>query len=633
MTIRRRRAQPSDRGLLALAAGVVFLGCQDPTQVTVQVSTKDIGCGDGPAEVNSTVFRAGSTADELAVEGERWSSLVPTLACEPQPPEGARIGDMAYVPSGADDARFSVEVFLGLNGKSAEACAEECGEDCIRASRRLGFVPQQQLLARIEADIRCRNVCCKEGQTCEGGLCVSDDGCGEGNCGGGGGVGGGGERERQLVGAFPVSDLMVPYLVGTVRSGVGSAKQESFVAAWRDRRAPLPPENEWRCRSEDGDVLVQAVTSSPDGVYLVGHWTGTAPLVCGGQIALSPLAGTNTNAFAIGRGESRTEVVHLFGWSEDVDPANTTGGSIRIEDLSLTSLLGPQQTGSKPHIVVVGSSDAVPFVGAPGTFGADGSLPPVWAASIPLGDGGAVEPQGASIRELAGETGEVRRMATSAVGDNEAVVVASIAPNGDAAPKLLAWRFIEAEGSQVAASVNEISGEVSNLWVQWFQRPSSELRLLLGMVASDGPVTLLPEEGNAEPLLTTGKCGVVSFAANAAEVFGGAAVEFEDDCDGIISTSTPSPFQARGPDVTRSDQGWTVRDPFDILLPPEVVDAVSVFRFDEPGQVWLGGTASADLNPGLSGATQVRRCDTDDAVHPWPAPSGAWPFLLCVNGI
>ncbi len=265
-----------------VAAGVATAACQDPTQIKVRVTTQAIPCGEEAGEVGSTVFLSGASATDLRDE-------VITERCEAQP-GGASIGDLTYIPSGDDEARFTVEVYLGLGDRRAESCPAACASDCvdgcegcIRASRRMSFVPHQKLLMTIVGDLACDGVCCDGGSTCVDGSCVSneiapcaegDPECGDGGVGGGGG--GGADEVRTVVGVYDVAlqNSVTAHLLGHIEGG---ERRQGYVAAL-DATGAQP--RAMRCASEGGDVTMISAVPGQGRIYALGRWDGTGPLLC-----------------------------------------------------------------------------------------------------------------------------------------------------------------------------------------------------------------------------------------------------------------------------------------------------------------------------------------------------------------
>ena len=173
MPRRRGATLPPAGGLLALG---LLVGCRDPTQVTLEISTDAPCVEEGPSApvVTSTAIVTGSPTTFR--EAARAPAAV-TTQCR----EAGDIGTLVVTPSDGKDAQIGVRVLVGVRGRSAEECAAQCGPDCIEATRRVGFIPHTPLRLPIAANRSCIGVCCPVGETCIRGDCVDDaiDACGE----------------------------------------------------------------------------------------------------------------------------------------------------------------------------------------------------------------------------------------------------------------------------------------------------------------------------------------------------------------------------------------------------------------------------------------------------------------------
>lgn len=243
------------------AGGLALLlsACQDPTQIRVEVRTRGLDC----AEVTGTRLSSGP------LEGS------PTQRHDTSACSADRIGDLVYTPSGKTDGDFRLQVSVGVNGKTASACEQACGDDCILARRRMSFVPQQKLFMPITAEPSCISVCCPEEQTCVDGRCVStdidpclddgsncpdSDGAGGGGGGGTGGAGGGGggpAKGAEVVGIVPLGEPSQPTPKAVVghRTETGG-ETNAFV------HASSQPATPYRCTSSAGKVRFVAAAAS-----------------------------------------------------------------------------------------------------------------------------------------------------------------------------------------------------------------------------------------------------------------------------------------------------------------------------------------------------------------------------------
>jgi hypothetical protein len=189
-------------------AGV--LACQDPTQITVQVTT-DARCPDeGPGD--AVLESAGIAAARDFASGEPATFSARRDFCDAP----RTVGSLVLVPAeGRSDNLVEVLIVGGFqtdDGKlpqTAESCEEIRaasgidGLNCIVARRRLGFIANTPLTLPIDLDTRCLGVECGEDLTCFQGQCVSPEvdcdangDCplgAEGGAGGAGGAGAGGD--------------------------------------------------------------------------------------------------------------------------------------------------------------------------------------------------------------------------------------------------------------------------------------------------------------------------------------------------------------------------------------------------------------------------------------------------------
>lgn len=155
-----------------LLFSLVLTGCQDPTSIRVDISVQ-ADC-DGGSGSRASVHSTGLVITEAEHLTERLAPEPVTTACTQGDPLSV-IGDLVITPSD-HEARVGLRVHVGLDGRSAEACAAACGDSCIEVSRRLSFVENVALYLPIEARRSCIGVCCKkEGTTCVDGACVSDE--------------------------------------------------------------------------------------------------------------------------------------------------------------------------------------------------------------------------------------------------------------------------------------------------------------------------------------------------------------------------------------------------------------------------------------------------------------------------
>lgn len=154
-----------------------LLGCQAPTQITLDLST-DAPCSEDGARApfNSAAIFA---LDAASVQGKAALDAPNAITgrCVADLPVN-EIGTLALVPSGSDDESFGLRIHVGVGEQSGESCAAlDCGDDqCIDIRRRVSFVPQQSLRLPVVASQNCLGVCCPNpDETCVDGACVGLD--------------------------------------------------------------------------------------------------------------------------------------------------------------------------------------------------------------------------------------------------------------------------------------------------------------------------------------------------------------------------------------------------------------------------------------------------------------------------
>lgn len=147
---------------LKIALGTSLLGCLEPTQAIVDITT-DSPCIYGV----ETGISAGLLTN---IEGPTYDTT--TSQCQ----NGGEIGSIVLVPpEEADkDAPFAFKVVASLGGKSLDDCqAPDYGPHCIVARRAMRFVPQRPFHVPVFLSQACAGVTCPESQTCVEGTCRS----------------------------------------------------------------------------------------------------------------------------------------------------------------------------------------------------------------------------------------------------------------------------------------------------------------------------------------------------------------------------------------------------------------------------------------------------------------------------
>lgn len=201
-----------------LASSVFVVACLTPTEITVTVTSRDLGCASGDLVFGDLQILARSQQKDLVDGGSDATSD----ACKPGASNVA-LGSIVLTPRDSN-RRAELLVVAGVKlphaspptSDTAEKCLTEyrsflaagapagyckdpahaCGA-CIVARRGLGFVDHEKLELEVELTAQCQGVFCQAGQTCgKAGACVSAEAdCQKGQCdlpGGAGGAGGGG---------------------------------------------------------------------------------------------------------------------------------------------------------------------------------------------------------------------------------------------------------------------------------------------------------------------------------------------------------------------------------------------------------------------------------------------------------
>ncbi len=166
---------------------VVVLACQDPTQITLDLST-NAACPNEPLG-KVRLVDVGISAGEVPLSPE-VAFITTTESCDAPPsvgtlvltPSDSRSGDLVdvLIVAGAetDDGKPTRNAGQCRDFITPNAMDQIEGIDqknCIVIRRRLGFVPATPLRLPIEIDTRCLGVECGEDLTCFQGKCVSPD--------------------------------------------------------------------------------------------------------------------------------------------------------------------------------------------------------------------------------------------------------------------------------------------------------------------------------------------------------------------------------------------------------------------------------------------------------------------------
>lgn len=145
---------------VVLCTASAFVGCREPTQVRLSLST-DVSCVD---------------LDEVQIAmgelGQFEAPAATTEACSEQGRAPHRIGDLVVIPKKDKGQSFAVQVVAGV-GQSAETCLRNgFSGGCIVARRAVAFQRHLSLDLPIELEVSCIDVPCGATETCSKGQCV-----------------------------------------------------------------------------------------------------------------------------------------------------------------------------------------------------------------------------------------------------------------------------------------------------------------------------------------------------------------------------------------------------------------------------------------------------------------------------
>jgi hypothetical protein len=161
--------------LAALPLAAATASCQDPTQVTLVLSS------DPQCAISGTAIYVGATSDEAIARVQTGSPEALTTHCD-----HGDVGTLVVTPGQMSGA---VVVVAGV-GKPATDCSEGHYDGCIVSRRSFNFVRHTPLRIPIELDVDCENVPCDATTTCVHGHCKSasvtcnNDGCSNPSTGG-----------------------------------------------------------------------------------------------------------------------------------------------------------------------------------------------------------------------------------------------------------------------------------------------------------------------------------------------------------------------------------------------------------------------------------------------------------------
>ncbi len=156
---RRSRVSPALPVALAGLGLVVFAACQDPTQLTLAIST-NAKCHD---ELKATAIYVGGSLGGVNEKVQTSSPVAQTDTCA-----SGSIGTLVVTPGSSEGA---VVVIGGFYGKPPTDCVEGHYENCIIARRSFTFIKHASLVIPIPLERSCLNVPCNATTTCHNGAC------------------------------------------------------------------------------------------------------------------------------------------------------------------------------------------------------------------------------------------------------------------------------------------------------------------------------------------------------------------------------------------------------------------------------------------------------------------------------
>jgi len=145
--------------MVVVVTSLGFLGCQEPTEAIVEIST-DATCVD----VDGTGINAGLLDGLDKPEFDTFTPL-----CK----SGGEIGSIVLVPEEDKTAPFAFKIVTSVGGPLKDCVGDAVGPTCIVARRAMRFVPQTPFNVPVPMRQVCAGVACPSDQTCVDGICKS----------------------------------------------------------------------------------------------------------------------------------------------------------------------------------------------------------------------------------------------------------------------------------------------------------------------------------------------------------------------------------------------------------------------------------------------------------------------------
>ncbi|MDF2692012.1 MAG: repeat domain protein [Labilithrix sp.] len=155
-------------GLLTGAVMALGQGCQEPTQVTIELALdKKAQCRE---IATGTAITVGVEPSDTEARVESGFVTARTTDCDAV---SGQIGTLVVTPT--DPGRAAIVVVVGYNGNDPTGCKPPLYQGCIVARRRFAFAEHTRLRMPITIDPDCADVPCDAFSTCNRGMCFDSE--------------------------------------------------------------------------------------------------------------------------------------------------------------------------------------------------------------------------------------------------------------------------------------------------------------------------------------------------------------------------------------------------------------------------------------------------------------------------
>ncbi len=154
--------------MVVVVTSLGFLGCQEPTEAIVEIST-DAAC----ADVDGTGINAGLLDGLDKPKFDTTTSLCKSDDKSDDAESDSEIGDIVLVPEDDKTAPFAFKIVTSVGGPLDSCLGDTVGPTCIVARRAMRFVPQTPFTVPVPMRQVCAGVACPIDQTCVDGICKS----------------------------------------------------------------------------------------------------------------------------------------------------------------------------------------------------------------------------------------------------------------------------------------------------------------------------------------------------------------------------------------------------------------------------------------------------------------------------